>query len=126
MRGKFALSEWPLERRLIGPWSERVDHLTATVNLARQLVWLREAKPVEASRLALLLSASAGATTPMAPTAEIDPSEIERSALAELEALEPADKEWREDAAARARRQLDEEQQLWGAAPPALVRESAG
>ena len=123
MRGKFALSEWPLERRLIGPWSERVDHLTATVNLARQLAWLREAKPVEANRLALLVSASAGSITPMA---QLDPTEIERAALAELEVLEPEDKKWREDAATRARRQLDEEQQLWGAAPPALVRESSG
>lgn len=123
MRGKFALSEWSLERRLIGPWSERVDHLTATVNLARQVAWMREAKPVEAERLERLVSAYAGAV----PNREhLDPSKIERAALAELDALEPEDKEWRQEAAARAQRQLSEEQQLWGAAPPALVSESVG
>jgi hypothetical protein len=52
VRGLLTLSEWPLERRLIGPWSERADHLAATAQLARQLAWLSERDAAVAERLA--------------------------------------------------------------------------
>jgi hypothetical protein len=123
MRGKFALSEWALERRLIGPWSERVDHLKATVSFARQLAWLIDAKRDEAERLASVGRAFVGA--PVEPTS-VRAQEIQRAAEAELEHLVADDWEWREDAAARGRQLLSEEEQLWGAAPPALVRDSVG
>ena len=50
VRGKLALSSWPLAQRLIGPWSERVDHLRATLNLASQYEWLAGQDPERAAR----------------------------------------------------------------------------
>jgi hypothetical protein len=122
VRGKVALSTWPLEQRILGPWSERADHLTATINLARQLAWLAETDTASAERLADLVAASA-ATIPGAAEdhARPDAARVEAAAQAELEVLGPEDRAWRTEAAARARAQLDEAQQLWGAAPPAVV-----
>jgi len=122
MRGKLALSDWPLERRLIGPWSERVDHLTATLNLARRLAWLRAHKPAEAERLAGLVARYA-MTVPDALEGEMapDPDRIEAATGAELEVLGPEDTEWRAEAAACARELLTPEEQLWGAELPTLV-----
>jgi hypothetical protein len=123
MRAKVALSSWPLEQRILGPWSERADHLTATVNLARQLAWLGEADADAAERLAGLLAAYA-ATIPGALDghAAPDAARVEAAAEAELKVLGPEDRAWREKAAERAGAQLDGVQQLWGADPPAVVR----
>jgi hypothetical protein len=126
MRGKLALSDWPLERRLVGPWTERVDHLTATVNLASQLAWLRTVKPAEADRVAALLAryavtvpgALGGSTTP-------DPARIERAARAELDVLRRHDQEWRATTAATARKLVGPDQQLWGVPLPRVL-ESTG
>lgn len=125
-RGKFALSDWPLPRRVIGPWSERVDHLTATVNLAEQLKWLSKARPTEAERVADVLALYA-ASIPGAlnGSGSSDPAVVQKAARAELDALAPEDVRWREEAAARAREILDDEAQLWGAQPPRLVRDGA-
>jgi len=38
VRGLLTLSDWPLERRLIGPWSERADHLAATAQLEPHVI----------------------------------------------------------------------------------------
>ncbi len=126
MRGKLALSIWPLEQRLIGPWSERVDHLTATVNLARQLAWLRESQPQVVDAFARLVWTYA-ATVPGAIEGALEPGQIEQAAQAELELLREEDNAWRSEAAARARDQLGEEEQFWGTAPPAVLKgEKAG
>jgi hypothetical protein len=123
MRGKVALSSWPLEQRILGPWSERADHLTATANLARQLAWLGKADADAAERLAGLLAGYA-ATIPGALVGHEapDPARVEAAAEAELKVVGLEDRAWREDAAERARAQLDDVQQLWGADPPAVVR----
>jgi hypothetical protein len=123
MRGKVALSTWPMEQRILGPWSERADHLTATVNLARQLTWLVETNTAAAERLADLLAVYA-ATIPggLEGHARPDPARVEAAAQAELEVLGPEDRAWRAEAATRAREQLDDTQQLWGADPPSVVR----
>ncbi len=119
MRGKLALSDWPLERRLVGPLSERVDHLSATVNLTRQLAWLRAAKPAEAERVGTLVARYATNVAdaldhPSAP----DPVRIEKAVLAELDVLGQPDSAWRAEAAATARELLTPDEQLWGVAPP--------
>lgn len=127
IRGKVALSDWRLEQRLLGPWSERVDHLRATLNVARQFVWLTGAHPAAASRFADLVATYA-ATIPGAlePGAQPDPEQIERAAQAELAALETKDNQWREEAADRARAQLggDTEKLLWGCEPIGIVRDA--
>jgi hypothetical protein len=127
VRGKLALSVWPIARRLIGPWSERVDHLRATVNLAAQYDWLAEHDPPRADRLAMLL-ARYGATIPGASADEPRAPEVERirrAAEAELAQLEPEDEEWRAEAATRAG-QLRDLEQLFGARPPAAVSGGEG
>jgi hypothetical protein len=118
LRAKVGLSSWPLEARLIGPWSERVDHLRATVNIARQARWLSESSPSQAGSLLSLLGRYA---MTLAAATAADPASVEEAASVELAALEEPDRTWRADAAARARAILDERAQMWGAAPPRVV-----
>lgn len=122
VRGKVALSDWHLRRRIIGPWSERVDHLTATRNLARQLAWIGGSDPEAGERLTRLV-ASYAATVPGASAAggDVDPRRIEQAVGAELAAIGPKDEEWRGAAAERAAHTLGEAEKLWGSRPPGLV-----
>ena len=122
VRGKLALSSWPLGRRLIGPWSERVDHLRATLNLASQYEWLAEDDPEHAARLSALLERYAG-TIPGALDSgetETDIRRIRHAAETELAQLESQDQTWRAETAARAE-QLPEVEQLFGARPPTAL-----
>jgi hypothetical protein len=123
LRAKVALSAWPLEARLIGPWSERVDHLRATVNLARQARWLSDSSRSQAGPLLSLLARYA---MTLAATANVDPASVEEAATAELQAIEEPDKAWRREAAERARAILDERAQLWGASPPKVIGGAVG
>jgi hypothetical protein len=126
-RGKLALSDWPLGRRLIGPWSERADYLAATENLARQLAWLRNADPEAGGRLASLVKAYA-ATVPgalSAPGGAVDPAHVEAAVAGELAVLGPKDEAWRAEAAQRAEESLSEAEKLWGAKPPDLYSEAS-
>src|ERR1700741_2854635 len=103
IRGLLTLSDWPLERRLIGPWSERADHLAATAQLARQLAWLSERDAAVAGRLAPVV-AGLGAAIPGALGGPgLDAARVEGAAQAELVPLAERDEPWRQDAAARAR-----------------------
>lgn len=122
MRGKLALSDWPLERRIFGPFSERADHLRATLQLARQYEWLTKVEPDVAKRLAALV-VSYAETVPGAISKDktVEAARVEQAVNAELEVLTPKDNTWREDAAARARQILDEKQQLWGAPVPQVI-----
>ncbi len=117
VRGLLTLSEWPLERRLLGPWSERADHLAATAQLARQLAWLSERDATVAERLAPVVAGMA-ASIPGAIDGDrpgLDTARVEAAAEAERQPLADRDEPWRREAAARARKQLPREQQLWGA-----------
>jgi hypothetical protein len=114
VRGILGLSDWPIERRLIGPWSERADHLTATAQLARQLAWLNERDPDVAERLAPVVAAMARSVPGALDGHEVDTARVEQAAEAERAVLAERDQPWRREAAARARSQLSEEQQLWG------------
>jgi len=67
VRGLLTLSDWPLERLLVGPSSERADHLAATAQLARQLAWLSGRDSAVAQRLAPVVAgwpAPSGGPTP--------------------------------------------------------------
>jgi hypothetical protein len=120
-RGKVALSDWPIGKRLVGPWSERADHLVATRNLARQLAWLQMADPEAGTRLSNLVKAYA-ATVPgaLAGPGAVDPAQVEAAVGKELAVLGPKDDAWRAEAAERAEEALSEAEKLWGAKPPNL------
>jgi hypothetical protein len=115
IRGLLALSDWPLERRLIGPWSERADHLAATAQLARQLAWLNNRDQDGAERLAPVVAGMALSIPGAMDGAGVDTARVEDAAEAERAGLFARDDPWRREAAARAREQLIDEQQLWGA-----------
>ncbi len=123
LRAKVALSVWPLETRLIGPWSERVDHLRAAVNVSQQARWLSESSPSQGGPLLSLLGRYA---MTLAATAQVDPASVEEAAAAELQAIEEPDRAWRREAAERARAILDERAQLWGASPPKVIGGAVG
>lgn len=114
VRGLLTLSDWPLERRVVGPWSERADHLAATAQLARQLAWLSERDSAVAERLAPVVAGMAQSIPGALEGREVDTARVESAAEAERAALAARDEPWRREAAARARAQLAEEQQLWG------------
>src|SRR5215472_6725583 len=114
VRGLLTLSDWPLERRLLGPWSERADHLGATAQLARQLAWLSERDTAVAERLAPVVAEMAASIPGALDGPGLDTARVEGAAQAELVPLADRDEPWRRDAAARARNQLPREQQLWG------------
>jgi hypothetical protein len=126
VRGKFALSDWPLQRRLIGPWSERADHLVATLHLTKQLMWLSRVDVAAAERLGSLVKMYA-ATVPGAQRDRdgVDTEQIEHAVESELAVIGERDTRWREDAAERATGFLTDEQQLWGVAPPRIVHRGA-
>lgn len=122
IRGLLALSDWLLERRLVGPWSERADHLAATAQLARQLAWLNGRDAEAAKRLAPVVAGMARSIPGAVEGREVDTARVEAAAEAEREALAARDEAWRSDAASRARTQLGEEQQLWGATVGVVVQ----
>jgi hypothetical protein len=122
IRGLLALSDWLLERRLVGPWSERADHLAATTQLARQLAWLNGRDAEAAKRLAPVVASMARSIPGAVDGREVDTARVEAAAEAEREVLAERDRAWRSDAASRARVQLSEEQQLWGATVGVVVQ----
>jgi hypothetical protein len=111
-RGLLAISTWPMERRVIGSLSPRVDFLTAAIQVAEAIE--RLPAPVPAARR-LLWRFAASIPGADGGTQQMDPRTVTRAARAELKVHEPADRGTRSAAAARARDQLDEAQQLFGA-----------
>lgn len=110
-RGLLAVSTWPLERRVIGSLSPRVDFLTAAIQVAKAIE--RIPAPVPAARRLLwryaasIPGAAASAET-MEPRTIIEAAEAERKMHADEDAIARA------DAAERARTQLDDVQRLFG------------
>ncbi|GLK98711.1 hypothetical protein [Dactylosporangium matsuzakiense] len=93
VRGLLAISTWPLEQRIVGALSPRVDFLRAAVSIAEHVHRLPDTDRA---------------------TARAKPHAVIRAANAELETHEPIDRSHREAAAARARAQLDDAGQLFG------------
>lgn len=110
-RGLLAVSAWPMERRVIGPLSSRVDFLTAAVNLAERLD--RAPDPGTAAwrllwRFAANIPAAAASPSTMTPQAVV------LAARSELEVHRDGDQAHRASAARRARAQLNDAEQLFG------------
>jgi hypothetical protein len=110
-RGLLAISTWPMERRVIGPLSSRVDFLTAAIRVAEAIDRLPSPVPA-ARRLLWRFAASIPGAAENAPA--VQPRQVTRAAQAELEVHEAADLSVRRPAAKRARRQLDNVEQLFG------------
>lgn len=118
-RGLLALSTWPVERRIIGPLSPRADFLTHAVGTAEQLQRLTKAghpAPDAAWRLlrrfALTIPGAFDASA-----SEPDPARVISAAHAEAAVHQQEDDQQRRTAAQRARSQLADVQQLFGAPP---------
>jgi hypothetical protein len=114
VRGMLTRSDWPLERRLIGPWSERADHLLATAHLARQLAWLSDRDPDIAQRLAPVVAGLARSIPGALDGEQLDTEKVVVASTAEYDVISTRDAPWRIEAAERASGQLSEEQRLWG------------
>jgi hypothetical protein len=110
-RGLLAISIWPMERRVIGSLSPRVDFLIGAIRVAEAID--RLPAPVPAARR-LLWRFAASIPGAAANAAQLDPHAVRRAAAAELGVHEAADRDTRRVAAARAREQLDDAQQLFG------------
>ena len=110
-RGLLAISTWPVERRVIGPLSSRVDFLTAAIQVAEAAARL-PGSGLAAGRLAWRFAASIPGAAESAST--IDLQQVARAAQAELHVHAAADLRVRRSAAQRARRQLDDAAQLFG------------
>jgi hypothetical protein len=110
-RGPLAVSTWPLERRIIGPLSPRVDFLTAAIQVAQQ----SDRMPGGNARATRVLWRFAANIPGAADQHDaVDPEIVIKAAQAELEVHADADRAQREAAADRARKQLDETEQLFG------------
>lgn len=111
-RGLLAVSTWPMERRIIGPLSPRVDYLTAIIRVAERYREIPDAT-TEARRLLWRLMAN----IPHAPVSfrTMSADDVVAAAKAELAVHQVADSELRSAAAARARARLTDVEQLYGA-----------
>ncbi len=118
-RGLLALSTWPMEQRIIVPLSPRADFLTHAVGTAEQIQRLTAVghPPPDAAwrllrRFALTIPGACDAAAP-----EPDPARVIAAAHAEAAVHQQEDDQQRQAAAQRARTQLSDVQQLFGAAP---------
>lgn len=117
-----------MERRIIGPLSPRTDFLTHTVGTAEQIQRLTTAghpAPDAAWRLlrrfALTIPGAYDAAAP-----QPDPARVIAAAHAEAAVHQQEDDQQRQAAAQRARTQLTDVQQLFGAAPMRDALRDAG
>ncbi len=110
-RGLLAVSTWPMDRRVVGPLSPRVDFLTAAIEVAEQIARLPEPQPAALRLLWRFAANIPGASHGFDAT---KPASVARAASAELEIHTEADRLHRDAAARRARSQLDDAEQLFG------------
>ena len=120
-RGLLAVSTWPMERRVIGSLSPRVDFLTAAIRVADAIERI-PTPPVTARRLLQRFAASIPGAAPIPGAAlasarpdQVKPDVVRQAADAELSVHADADSRMRREAADRARRQLANAEQLFGA-----------
>jgi hypothetical protein len=113
MAGTVTLSDWPLEQRVIGGYSQRADALRAIANAYKTYRKTSDAGSAAIMRIIARELPSIGKHAP-------DLDAMGRTAAADLEKIDDADREERRAAALRAA-QFDPATQLFGRAPLALV-----
>jgi hypothetical protein len=125
-RALLCISTWPMEQRIVGPLSPRVDFLTAAIRVAETAGGLAGAgRPGSRSGAKQLLRRFAmnipGALDgPRGKDAT--PGDVAAAAKAELDIHAGPDTDTRAQAARRARQQLDGAGQLFGARLAAVPR----
>ncbi|GGK87245.1 hypothetical protein Ppa06_52480 [Planomonospora parontospora subsp. parontospora] len=119
-RGLLADSTWPLEVRVVGPLSPRVDFLTTAVRIAEHLTRLAEPPPGAVRLLSRMAQNIPGAVE--GGFGPADPATVVGAARAELEVHLPADTAQRAEVAARAGDQLTDVERLFGAAALSTLR----
>jgi hypothetical protein len=112
-RGLLAVSTWPLERRVIGPLSPRVDYLTAAIAVAESITRIPDPGP-EAMALLSRFAVNIPGAMPSHGGAAVAPARVAEAARAELGVHAGRDQELRRAAAQRAAQQLDDAGQLFG------------
>jgi hypothetical protein len=110
-RGLLAVSTWSMERRVIGPLSPRVDFLTAAIQVAEGVQRVSHPSP---GALRLLWRFATNIPGGMTSGGRTDPRLVAEAAEAERGIHADADTSARAVAAARARAQLGDAQQLFG------------
>jgi hypothetical protein len=110
-RGVLAVSTWPLDLRVIGPLSPRVNYLSAAIRVAES--YLRIPGPGPAAQR-LLWRFAANIPGASGGARHTDPATVAGAAQAELDIHAADDRAARTAAADRARRQLDDAEQLFG------------
>jgi hypothetical protein len=110
-RGLLAVSTWPMERRVIGSLSPRVDFLEAAIRVAEAIE--RIPAPVPAARRLLWRFATSIPGAAGSPN-NVDPQAVKEAAEAELGVHKEADTRKRKAAAKRARENLSDIEQLFG------------
>ncbi|MBO0831322.1 MAG: hypothetical protein J2P28_07580 [Actinobacteria bacterium] len=115
-RGLLAVSTWPLERRVIGPLSPRVDFLRAAIAVADSIMRFPDRGP-EALALLRRFAVSIPGAEPGQGGGE--PGRVVAAAQAELEVHLKPDQEHRQAAAERAQAELDDTGRLFGSRPRA-------
>jgi hypothetical protein len=118
-RGLLAVSTWPMHRRVIGPLSPRVDFLVAAIQVAEHVGRIPDPGPA-ATRLLWRFAANIPGAAEGFDA--MNPAAVARAAQAELEVHRDADRSHREAAAGRARTQLSDVEQLFGARLRAVSR----
>jgi hypothetical protein len=122
-RGVLAVSAWPMELRVIGPLSPRVNYLSAAIRVAESVRRAPEPGPAALRllrRFAVNIPGAAGERHAARPERVIE------AARAELAVHRDADESHRRAAARRARAQLDEAGQLFGAGLRLITGAQAG
>ncbi|MGP3931827.1 hypothetical protein [Nonomuraea sp. KM88] len=115
-RGLLTLSAWPLERRVVGPLSPRVDFLTCAIAVAEQ-----EAGDERADRLLVRMARN----IPGAAGGTLGPphrGRVIEAARAELRVHAERDTRDRAELAQRAVAQLDDAGRLFGAATLGTIK----
>jgi hypothetical protein len=113
-RGLLAVSTWPMDRRVIGPLSPRVDFLTAAIRVADAIERIPTPPATARQLLQRFAGNIPGAAQPAAGPEAIRPDVVRQAAQAELAVHEETDTRIRKDAADRAVGQLPDAEQLFG------------
>ncbi|WP_432977378.1 hypothetical protein [Dactylosporangium sp. CA-233914] len=121
-RGLLAISTWPLETRVVGPLSARVDFLIAAIKVAERVAQLPD-DAHDARRL--LWRFAAGIPGAASPSGGADPATVAAQAQAELDVHQDSDTADRAAAATRAQDRLDGAEALFGARLQRMRRATA-
>ncbi len=125
-RGLLAISTWSMEQRIVGPLSPRVDYLIAAIRIAERVSEFdNDNSDATAESRRLLWRFAANIPRAATNIGTMDPLVIINAARAELAVHEEADSEQRADSARRARTQLADAEQLFGAGLQLIRQTSA-